>query len=702
MKCKIEIIDENSIYLESVIELGDSNSGRLGHFPRGAFHQCAKNKQILVAINEDGNFLGYLLYNSNRSRVVYIVHLCIDPKYRGKGIAECLFIELKKITDNGFYDGIRVRCRRDYGIDNFWRKLGFLPRDEKSGRSKKGTTLTVWWYSYETPSLFSLSDLDKLSTKQKVVIDANVFFDLQNEITKNNFESHELLADWLQESIEICLTSEIYNEINRKEDNSERKKAREAVSRYTLIEEKNQDIADELRNFYTNPNLSDNDNSDLKHLEHTIASGIYFFLTRDEALQSKKDKIEQRFGVKILSPAHFITYLNELLSEREYQPIRLEGKAISFENVTDKYVTQLPEVFLAPQIEKKSDFNEIIKPLLVDVYHSEVKILKNHDHELLGLIVFCSIQQELEIPILRIKRNLDFSPTIAQFLVGQILQYATDKKKNVIKISDKYIVEDFSSAFEKYGFIPVNQEWYKINIYHVGNVVSLQPHLDKIKTYSSNLSIFIEEKLEKVLNYHKSPKNYLLPVEYALYPAKITDIEIPTFIVPIEPVWAMNLFDYRLQDLIGAKLNTLFSTENVYYRSSRQKIITAPSRVLWYVIKSDGKFQGTQSIRACSYIEKIHIDVPKNLFRKFKHLGIYKWRDVFGVAKNNQQQMIMAFEFTKTELFSNPLSVDMLKEIWLEDLKKSFNPSIQQPISIPNDIFYKLYQIGQMNSDKNK
>lgn len=695
MKFKIITIDKDSNYLELVIKLGDSNSKTLGFFPKSAFEEAAKNERILVAIDEDGNFLGYLLYNSNRRGVVYIVHLCIDSKYRGKGVAECLFTELKKITDNGFYDGIRVHCRRDYGINNFWEKLGFSPRGEKPGRSKKGTTLTVWWYSYETPSLFSSSDPDKLSTKQRVVIDANVFFDLENEITtKNNFESHELLADWLQESIEICLTSEIYNEINRKEDDGARKKAREAVSRYTPIKEVNQDIADELRNFYTNPNLSDNDNSDLKHLEHTIASGIYFFLTRDEALQSKKDKIEQRFGVKILSPAHFITYLNELLSEREYQPIRLEGKAISFENVTDKYVTQLPEVFLAPQNEKKSDFNEIIKPLLVDVYHSEVKILKNHDNELLGLIVFCSIQQELEIPILRIKRDLDFSPTIAQFLVNQILQYATDNKKNIIKISDKYIVEEFSSAFEKQGFVPIKQEWYKINIYHVGNIASLQPHLDKIKTYSPDLSIFFEEKMEKILGFNKNLRNYLLPIEYALYPAKITDIDIPVFIVPIKPEWAMNLFDYRLQDLIGAKLNTLFSIENVYYRSSRQKIITAPSRVLWYILKGDGKFQEAQSIRACSYIEEVYIDTPKNLFRKFKQLGIYEWCDVFGVAKNNPQQNIMAFKFTKTELFPNSLPLNVLEIKWLEILKKRFNPRMQQPISIPNEMFYELYQIG--------
>ncbi|MEK7991355.1 MAG: GNAT family N-acetyltransferase [Thiotrichaceae bacterium] len=689
MKLKIITINEDSKHLESVIKLGDSNSKTLGFFPKLAFKEFAKNRKILVAIDENTDiFLGYLLHDANK-RIVSIVHFCIDSRYRGQNIAKCLFSKLKNKTDNGFYDGIRVHCRRDYGIDAFWKELGFHPRSEKSGRGKKDTILTVWWYDYETLSLFSLNDSDKLDTKQKVVLDANIFFDLENNVTKNSIESHELLADWLQEKVEFCLTNEIFDEINRKNDSVERRKAWESAQKYELIEQENSDTRVKLQSFYGTSELSNNDKSDIKHLEHSIASGISFFLTRDEALQKKADKIEQYFGLKILSPAHFITYLNELLSAKQYQPLRLEGKQISFNIVTNKYVNQLAKNFLMPQKEKKVDFNQIIKPHLSDTHSSQVKILKNHD-ELLGLVIFCSIQQELEIPILRIRRNLDISSTLAQFLVNQILQYATDNNKNIIKISDKYIVEDFLFALEKHGFIHIGQEWYKINVYHVGDVSSLQPHLDKIKAYSSDLSRFVENKLEKSLKVDKNTKNHLLPIEYALYPAKIIDIDIPTFIVSIKPIWAMNLFDYRLgeQDLIGAKLNTLFNIENVYYCSNHRKIITAPSRVLWYISKGDGKFQGTQFIRACSYIEEVHVDTPKNLFRKFKHLGIYEWRDVFEVAKNNVEQTIMTFKFTKTELFSTPLSISTIKAVY-----SKFSPP-QKPISIPNDVFYKLYQIG--------
>lgn len=71
-----------------------------------------------------------------------------------------------------------------------------------------------------------------------------------------------------------------------------------------------------------------------------------------------------------------------------------------------------------------------------------------------------------------------------------------------------------------------------------------------------------------------------------------------------------------------------------------------------------------------------------NLFRKFKHLGIYQWRDVFEVAKNDLQKDIMVFKFAKTELFSAPLPVDKIKGVWAD-----FFPNMQQPVSIPNDAF---------------
>ena len=58
-------------------------------------------------------------------------------------------------------------------------------------------------------SLFSLLE-KKLRQMQKltVVIDANVFYDLNNPVAPDAEESKALQADWLQSSVELRITPE--------------------------------------------------------------------------------------------------------------------------------------------------------------------------------------------------------------------------------------------------------------------------------------------------------------------------------------------------------------------------------------------------------------------------------------------------------------------------------------------------------------
>lgn len=89
---EIITINEKSPYLEKVIKLGDLNSTTLGFFPKAAFFEFAAQRQILVAVNEKKDFLGYLLYRIIRREIlVSITHLCVEESQRCKGIAKALF-----------------------------------------------------------------------------------------------------------------------------------------------------------------------------------------------------------------------------------------------------------------------------------------------------------------------------------------------------------------------------------------------------------------------------------------------------------------------------------------------------------------------------------------------------------------------------------------------------------------------------------
>ncbi len=221
MKIKIYQIDHNSKYLNDVIALGDANKSTLGLFPKEAYKESASKKWIIGAVDEDTNTLiGYLLFSTSRRKMlVSIVHLCVSAKCRGQGVAELLFKELKRITQDG-YLGIRVRCRVDYPANKLWPKLEFVAVGEMNGRGKKETRLTVWKYEYSHQSLFSYASLQNENAKVKVVIDANVFYQLQSPEDPNSEESLPLLEPWLD--IDLCVTPEMLNEINRNKDEHKR------------------------------------------------------------------------------------------------------------------------------------------------------------------------------------------------------------------------------------------------------------------------------------------------------------------------------------------------------------------------------------------------------------------------------------------------------------------------------------------------
>jgi len=272
---KIITIDEKSPYLEKVIELAQLNASTLGFLPKGAFFNQAANEQIFVAIDENERVIGYLLYGINyrqSKQLAYITHLCVDQSQRKKGTARALFNKLKEATKHRVR-GIRVRCRRDYEARKLWPKLGFQPLGEIPGRSKHKTTLTEWWFDYGYPTLFTYIAQKQTEKRLKVVIDANIFYELDEPPTSANQRSQVLMADWLD--VELCLTNEILTEINRHDDESVRRRARSlAQTRYLILpssDDEVQKICQDLRGFFP-LQMSESGESDMRQIANTVAS----------------------------------------------------------------------------------------------------------------------------------------------------------------------------------------------------------------------------------------------------------------------------------------------------------------------------------------------------------------------------------------------------------------------------------------------
>ncbi len=692
-------IDTTSQYLKNIKELWRANSKTLGFFPEGAFYEHASHKNIVAAISETGILEGYLLYRVVRRGKMWpgvtIVHLCIDETFRNQGVGKILIEYLCNKTKQDHL-GIGLWCRRDYAAHSFWQKAGFIPIADRYGRS--GESLTFWWMDFGLPSLFNQP---KDETKVQVVIDTNVFYDLQDDASIKNEESKSLFADWLTDEIIILITDEVYNEINRSSDPIQREKRRGFANGFQHLQteqEKVREIIASLTSAFPSL-LVQQDISDVRQIAHTVAGGVNFFITRDQRLLSLADNLYEKFNIRLLSPGYFIGQLDEVIREAEYQPTRMAGTNINGSKIRSTDQQILEENFLCSKRgEKGSAFLKKIKSYISNPKRYDTNIIRDPENNPLAVIVYDSKNpSELRIPMIRVARH-QLSATISRRMLYEAIVYSAEHNIPVTNVADEFIQDGLNSALIESGFSQIDTEWVKLNIPYTYIKAELLSFVDKMKVQYPYIRKLLEEYSDLLTISKPGDVITLAEVERTLWPLKILDSELPTFIIPIKPTWAQHLFDDRLANLTfwGADPETMLRTENVYYRSCAfGGIISAPARILWY-ISANQKIPNTKCIRACSSLDEVIIGPANTLYKRFNRLGIYRWEQIKRIAGEDPESNIMAIRFSHTEQFPNPISLTKLRSLFqIFDIGRKF--SLQSPLLISPLSFSQIYKSGVLN-----
>jgi len=682
-------IDEESLYLQDVIKLGDANKDTLGLLPRAAYTEAARHRNILVAHTPEGQCVGYLLYRIVKTKHrAAITHLCVDEHHRGNGLGRKLIEHLVKITKDLL--GISLYCKRSYESNSFWPHIGFQYSWEKPGRGKERATLTHYWYDHNQPSLIKLADRAEIESKTvQAVIDANIFVYLYEN------SDHPLLADWLMEDLALCITPELYNEINR-DDSGERRRAMlryartfpEVAADQTQVEK----ITELIRPHFP-LQLDTRTRSDLKQLAYAIASEADFFVTNDRNLIDKLGEvIYDEYGLSIVADDDLIVYLDELMKEAAYQPRRLAGTPITIARVSIGQSDVLAEIFHRYSGEKKSRLRARLSDYLAYPRTHDTFVITAQDQGPLALVVLeYKDSRILEIPLMRVIGG-SLSPALESRLLFWAVAQAVERNRDLTKVTDAYLSDGMLRALAENSFTEYSGTWMKFNLNGVHDTTTVAELLREYAiTYAQESSLLeqVQTKFEEATAEQNLTK--LIAIEKALWPLKLADANIPTYIVPIQPTWAMDLFDYELgrQTLFGSDPSLIFKMENVYYRSSRTKLPTSPSRVLWYVSQgSSGRYYDVMAVRACSYVEETVVGRPKELFQEFSTLGVYRWQNVVAAAEGDLNREILAFRFSRTELFKNPIYLDGLKQI-TGQRSAPFSPR-----AIDSDIFAEIYARG--------
>jgi len=682
--------------LDAVVTLADKNTKWLGLLPRDAIRQSAEADQIILAVDHsERELLGYLLYYFSRIRAK-IVHLCTNEGTRKQGIGRSLIDELKRRAAH--LDGITLLCRRDYPACAFYSRVGFQAVGQREGRGKRRSTLIHFWFGFDQATLFTESERRRKDNAISAVIDANVFFGLDERSVDPLVAP--ILDDWLTDEVNLCITQELQNEILRGHD-SRSKRSLQRTQQFERLP--STQVSDPLIvqdvEAVLGPRKSQ-DTSDLKHLLAAADARVPLFLTLDERMYKRRDKIQEILDIKILKPIELVIHLDEIRRNSLYEPERLGGTACTISPVRSSELRQVIERFHQTSMAKRYLLDRRITSVLGQRQHPIASQILLDDGAPVALVVLDETARPVvHIPILRLLRH-PFAPTIARFVavyaVRRSLMLAGHFCCSLIIVDDEELQGSVADALSELGFLQVGGKWQKINLIACGSVSEIDSHLTKLHKEVPEAQA-LAEMIHSSINHTGSEierRRVLLGLEQSLFPAYVADDALPTYIVPIQPRWAQHLFDEQRarEQLFAAESSLALNWKNAYYRSGTHSLMRAPGHVLWYVSEGKGAAPGPSAITACASIDETRIGEPKHVFGVFSRLGVFGWSDVKSIADKAVGNRVEAFRFGPTVCFPNEVKLQNVREILARHGKG--RPTLQAPIQISSPCFREIYERG--------
>lgn len=697
---EIAAVAAQSPLLDAVKALWRKESKRLGFLPEGAFQEAAGKERVIAAL-EEGGLAGYVLYRLSHGRVI-ITHLAVAPAGRGRGTGRALVEHLSRSHPQAA--GVGLLCRRDYPASAFWPKVGFVARHERPGRGQEGSRLTYWWRDHGHPGLFSRPENADRDGEIIAAIDANVFFDLVGPYRPQGQESLALRADWLQEEVRLRVTDEIFNDLNRDSDEGRRERRRQtAEGAYEPICAAPEEVESKrglLRALFPDK-IDVQTASDLGHLARAAASDVPYFLTRDEDLLRLGAGIAEAVGLTVLAPTEFINRLDQLRREASYRPVRLAGGTLHLALVRGEEVDELSRIFGGQAgvggPGGPTELRERLRDLLCRPGAITCQAARAEDGSPQALVAYRLDAQksaDFEVVLFVVRADNAAADTVARYLLHRLILQAAGRGSRLLRLTEAVPNAIVHRAAGDCGFvIEADGALVKYCRRVVAASGELADELDSCTVGPAVVGPGNPVGLSVVGMALRRPENIgdtstASALEGVLWPAKLADAALPTFILPIQPRWAERLFDEDLagQNLFGVGQGRLMAREGVYYRSAQRAGLVAPARLLWYV-SADAGFPGSKALRACSAVEEIVVGAATEVYKRFRRLGVYRWADVLAHAKGDAQAPVMAVRFVNTEPFSHPLPWSRLAGLGVRG-------PLQGPRRIGPEVFSALYRAG--------
>lgn len=475
-----------------------------------------------------------------------------------------------------------------------------------------------------------------------------------------------------------------FNELDKQEVEEKRKKSKVFADQFPVVKSDSKSTKILFDRLSTLLNGRKVKGPDIMQISQSIDASCEFFVTRDKGIIGVREIIQERH--LIITPTELIVEIDELRNAQKYQLNRFGSTKFKISPASSKQIEKLLDVFRYDD-EKKFLLKGKLDAILANPEKSKLLIISEGEN-LFGLIGGQIGGVTSKISILRISKRVKYVNTFCTYLITFIKRITKGSDDTIM--SEDRLHEQFLLALKDAYFLKFEEDWIKFSLSGTGNIEYLEKkQLQKMKRFQNEIKV--EETDSIPLQSNELSVFEKIHLEKQFSPFKLDDNNIPCYIIPIQSVWAKNLFDEELgrQELFSSEANLIFTNENVYYRSKVGKI-EYPSRIMWYV--SDSSHTGTKAIRAMSYIDFVEIGSAKALFKKYQRFGTYTWENIRNMTKGDEEKEIMVFQFSNTELFSNPILLDDLRSEYSNYTGKNIN--LQSPTGIENNLFLTLYKKG--------
>lgn len=398
--------------------------------------------------------------------------------------------------------------------------------------------------------------------------------------------------------------------------------------------------------------------------------------------------------MRVQEPVDIITEIDSIVRASRVQYRELSNSGLKRLNVQSIEDLEIPQFFRQESDVKPRRLEAKLKRWLSQPLQFSVQCIRSDTGESLAVFVvknedesFRSIEYFRTASRLRGTR---FGSTLTDYIADQPLGAWRSRVPRVLRIADSRLDPPLTAACLERGFLEYGGELWRVSLPGIWSESELKLELSRLCAKHS-LPAGMRDFLTSLVERASGPGGFAdaLELERLIHPGKITFANIPSFVLPIRPEWARELFDFRIWDLplFAPATELVINPDSVYYKRPRNSPAATKGRILWYVSGAPSK--GAGSVRACSAMTNLVKGTVKDLFRRFERLGVFEWRQLMDYFESENAEAV-AIEFTRTELLEHPIDFQRINTI-LEDsgMKRQ---TFQSALRVDDQAFQRIYE----------